>query len=60
MYMKKSKEKVLNQKVFLVNKMEENTSIGRLIGNIGIVAIICIIIFLIAKYLVYSELIITK
>ena len=40
--------------------MEENTSIGRLIGNIGIVAIICIIIFLIDKYLVYSELIITK
>ena len=28
MYMKKSKEKVLNQKVFLVNKMEENTSMN--------------------------------
>ena len=35
--------------------MEENVSIGKMIGYFGILAIICVSSFLVAKYIVRSK-----
>ena len=38
-----------------MNNMEEEVSVGKMIGYFGILAIICISSFLIAKYIVRSN-----
>ena len=41
--------------IFLVNNMEEKTSIGKIVAYFGILAIICVVSFLTAKYIVRSS-----
>lgn len=47
----KKKYKVIEH----VNESEENVSIGKMIAYFGILAIICILAFLVAKYIVRNE-----
>lgn len=38
-----------------MNKMEEQVSVGKMIGYFGILAIICVSAFLVAKYIVRNK-----